>query len=167
MNPEDEVIELAARLARTGRVDDKTGFGNLLQLLSDLSRELARSRRTGRVFDLVVFETNSEMDPSEIAVRLRPWLRDEDVVARIGGHRYAMIIGDSRSEEGRRAGRQLQVGLHSVSPFSLGRRVVPASDQAGATPVGLLRQATAALRSASQLGGEGVVTWKGKAELVN
>lgn len=167
MKLEDEVIELAARKARTGRIDEKTGFGNLLRLLSDLSRELVRSRRSGRAFDLVIFETNLEMDPSEIAVRLRPWLRDENLVARIGGHRYAVIIPGSTSEEGRRTFSKLQAGLPSVSPFSLGRRVVPASDQAAATPIGLLRQAFAALRSASKLGRDRVVTWKGKAELVH
>jgi hypothetical protein len=47
VKPEDELIELAARRARTAMADEKTGFGNLLQLLRDVTRQLARSRRTG------------------------------------------------------------------------------------------------------------------------
>jgi hypothetical protein len=71
VTPEDELIELAARRARTAMADEKTGFGNLLQFLRDVTRQLARSRRTGEAFDLIVFETDAESDPSRIAARLR------------------------------------------------------------------------------------------------
>jgi GGDEF domain-containing protein len=167
VTPEDELIELAARRARTAMADEKTGFGNLLQFLRDVTRQLARSRRTGEAFDLIVFETDAELDPSRIAARLRPMIRDEDVVARIGSQRYALVVCDSGSDDGQRAVDLLVRRLGSVSRFALGRRVVVASDHAPATPLGLLQEATAALRRARKLSHDRVVTWQGSAGSIN
>ena len=167
MNPEDDIIERAARLGRTSGLDEKTGFGNLLQFLRDLARELARARRTRHIFDVVVFEVGSEMDPAQVAARIRPFLREEDAVARIGGQRYAVVVSDSESGDGRRAVKLLQEGLKSVSPFALGRRVVQPQDHIATTPLRVLQDATAALQSAREHGGDCIVTWQGIAGSVN
>jgi len=167
VTPEDEIIELAARRARTAMADERTGFGNLLQFLRDVTRQLARSRRTGEAFDLIVFETAAESDPSRIAARLRPMIRDEDIVARIGNQRYALVVCDSESDDGRRAVDLLVRSLGSVSRFALGRRVVVASDHATATPLRLLQDATAALRQAREMSSDRVVTWAGSAGSIN
>jgi len=167
MNPEDDITERAARLARTSGLDDETGFGNLLQFLRDLSRELARARRTRHLFDVVVFEVGSEMEPAQVAAQIRPFLREEDAVARIGGQRYAVVISDSESGDGRRAAKLLQDGLKSVRPFALGRRVVQPQDHIAATPLQILQDATAALQSAREHGGDCIVTWQGIAGSVN
>ena len=167
MTPEDDLIEFAARFARTAAVDDRTGFGNLLQFLRDLARELARARRTKQPLDLVVFQVGTDMDVSQVAARMRRFLREEDAVARIGSHRFAVIISDSGSGQGQRAARLLEDGLRELGPFSLGRRVVRPDDLATATPLQFLQDATAALRGARALGRDGVVTWQGETRWVS
>ena len=165
--PEDDLIELAARRARTARVDERTGFGNLLQLLRDLTRELARSRSSGDAFDLVVFETEKLSDPSPVADWLRTIVRDQDVVARIGSSRYALVVCDSESEERRRVVELLIGGLAPVNRFAAGRRIVHPAEHATATPLELLQDATAALREARELSGAHLVTWQGSPGSIN
>ena len=165
--PEDDLMELAARHARTARVDERTGFGNLLQLLRDLTRELARSRSSGDAFDLVIFETEELSDPSPFADWLRSMIRDQDVVARIGSSRYALVVCESASDEGRRAVELLIDGLASVNHFAVGRRIVHPAEDATATPLELLQDATAALRKAREQSGVRLVTWQGNPGSIN
>ena len=107
------------------------------------------------------------MEPAQVAARIRPFLREEDAVARIGGQRYAVVVSDSESGDGRRAVKLLQEGLKSVSPFALGRRVVQPQDHIATTPLQILQDATAALQSAREHGGDCIVTWQGIAGSVN
>lgn len=148
MDHDEELIRLAARLARTAAVDDTSGLANLRQLLRDLARELARAGRTGSTIQIMIVEPAEIDDPAEIGQQVRSILRREDVAARVAGRRYAVVCTDLSEYDGATVARRLQEALGGRARPPLGRLVI-AGDRAAHRPVGeYLDQALGALEEA-------------------
>lgn len=98
--PADE-LEVSDRIELT---DPETGLANVRQLEDLLKREIARSQRYGDRTALAIFEiaisgyqledeTAPLPSPAEyVASELRKAARDSDILARIGGNRYAVLL---------------------------------------------------------------------------
>jgi two-component system CheB/CheR fusion protein len=112
------VVEVTAlresqrRLTRGAHVDEQTGIANRSWFNTRLEEELARSARSGRMaalasIDLDGFkEVNDQFGHAagdvvlrEVAARLRRLGRRQDVVGRIGGDEFALLLGGVEDEQ--------------------------------------------------------------------
>ncbi len=106
----DEVTELREteeRLTRGAHIDEQTGINNRAWFHSRLAEELARSERSGRMAALASIDLDGFKAMNDqfghatgdrvlqaVADRLRSIGRRQDVVGRIGGDEFALLIGD-------------------------------------------------------------------------
>lgn len=94
------------------RRDELTGVGNYRALYERLAEEIARHRRHGREFALVLLdldgfkEVNERLGHlagdrllAEVGVALRAELRAEDSVFRQGGDEFAAVVPETNAEE--------------------------------------------------------------------
>jgi two-component system, cell cycle response regulator len=167
----DELYQLSV-------LDGLTGAHNRRYFLDSLERELASARRhqhplTLVMFDLDHFKTiNDERGHlagdavlKELAERIKPRIRREDLFARYGGEEFAAILTITAMEGGVRFAEALR-GLVARRPFSIdgGDRVVTISagvattlDEAELDAAGLIRRADEALYEAKRQGRNRVV----------
>lgn len=101
----DEVYRLTT-------IDDLTGAANRRHLFAALEKELARSIRHGRNLSLILFDIDrfkvlndtyghpaGDAVLTQIAGRIQPLCRDEDVFARYGGEEFAMLLPETDRPE--------------------------------------------------------------------
>ena len=105
----DEVTQLREteqRLTRGAHIDDQTGIANRAWFHSRLEEELARSARSGTMIALASIDLDGFKEVNDqyghaagdlvlraVADRLRALGRRQDVVGRIGGDEFALLIG--------------------------------------------------------------------------
>ena len=159
-------------LRRRALEDPLTGLANRALLASQLESELRHARRLGDrvcvlVLDLDRFkDVNDTLGHSagdtllrQVAVRLSCCVREEDLVARVGGDEFTVVCTRAASDHAiaEVAGRLVQA---VVEPFEIdGREVfitasvgVAVSEGGGGSPEELLRDADAAMYRAKGLG---------------
>ncbi len=163
----DELIELASRLARYQGVDEQTGLPNLRQFLRELERELARARRLREWTVLLVLEPDHEVEMERFSEAVRGAVRLEDLVARIGGRRLAVLLVATAAHAGRLVASRLQERVHDLTTVSIGiRPVAPSEADPGAAPE-ILRDAVVTLEEAQATGGDLLVVWDSLVENPN
>jgi diguanylate cyclase (GGDEF)-like protein len=109
----DERRRAEARLQELATTDPLTGLVNYRRLLDVLRLEIARSRRTGRSFALLLVDMNGLKQINDrlghlagsraicrTADALRLCTRETDVVARFGGDEFAVVLPESGDEGG-------------------------------------------------------------------
>jgi diguanylate cyclase (GGDEF)-like protein len=109
-----EDIEAAyhEEMQRLANLDPLTDTYNRRFLLEAVDRELARAATTGRLPALVLFEVDrfesireriggpgADFTLQQVAARLRGWVRRSDVLARVGGEEFALLLPEATREE--------------------------------------------------------------------
>ncbi len=123
------------------RRDELTGAGNYRALHERLAEEIARHRRHGREFSLVLLDLDGfkavnerhghlagDRLLTEVGIALRDEVRGEDSVFRQGGDEFAVIVPETDAEEAfevaaRLRGRVGRRGLGSDEELPLGAAV--------------------------------------------
>jgi diguanylate cyclase (GGDEF)-like protein len=167
-----EFKAIQQRLSDLARVDGLTGLPNRAELLDRLDAALARCRRTGATMacfylDIDRFkEVNDTFGHAggdcaliEFSRRLRQCVRESDIVARLSGDEFAIVLEDiGQPGEAQRVAAEIIAGM--AMPFQIegARRVITTSiGMAFANPLeddprSLLRAADNALYRAKRAG---------------
>lgn len=164
-------------LERLARTDQLTGVLNRRTFLFEADRELQWVRRTGEpaamiLFDLDHFKAINDTSghaAGDAALRavgelLRVERRATDLIGRLGGEEFALVIRGSDAEAGARAAERLRSALstlevrHEASVLSVTASLGVTEVRAGdARPEDALRRADAAMYRAKRLGRNQVV----------
>ncbi len=162
---------LNVRLAAISRTDPQTSLLNRRGFVERLREELARSRRSGRPVALLITDVDrlralndrdghgvGDRVVAEIARTLDEHRRATDVVGRIGGDEFAMILAET-PEQGALivAERLRRLTAEALREQGLPATVsggIAASSSDAATPEQLLSAAGVAVEAAKRLGGD-------------
>lgn len=111
-------------LARLATHDGITGLPNHRSFHEHLAREVAGARRHGRPLSLAVIDVDrfklvndtfghpvGDRVLAELARRLRDVARGDDVIARIGGEEFALLMPDTAVEDGLAAAERLREAI--------------------------------------------------------
>ena len=137
----DERRRAEAQLQELATTDPLTGLVNYRRLLDALRLEMARSRRTGRAFALLLVDMDGLKKINDryghlagsraicrVADVLRRSTRETDVVARFGGDEFALVLPESGDAGGHAV-------LARVSEALAQDAVMPALSVSGGTAV--------------------------------
>lgn len=174
------LVVLVVQLARIDRrtdhaatTDALTGVRNRLTFQDDLEREMARSRRDGSRLALLVVDVDrfkavndlhghaaGDTVLVEVASRLRECVRAEDLLVRMGGDEFVvLLVGLDDEQQAETAAARIVAAMRSpvacagttlVAAVSVGVAVHPGSAQ---TTDELLRHADRAMYAAKSAGG--------------
>lgn len=166
----DERRRAEAQLQELATTDPLTGLVNYRRLLDVLRMEVARSRRSGRPFALLLVDMDGLKKINDrlghlagsraicrVADVLRKSTRESDVVSRFGGDEFAVVLPESSDDGGtavmaRVCAKLAQDAGAPVLSVSGGHAVFPRD---GDSPTLLLRAADRQLYAAKHRGGEG------------
>jgi len=114
-------VELARALRQLATTDALTGLSNRRQFMSELDAEIRRAHRSGTAFTLALLDidhfkqvndTHGHPAGDEVlrvaADVLRSVVRDTDMVARIGGEEFAVLMPETGLDQARFAGERLR-----------------------------------------------------------
>lgn len=161
---EDQLVQLA-------RYDNVTGLANRTFLREGLLRALAKTRRYHKTFALIFLDLDNFKDINDtmghdvgdlllksVAERLKGRVRENDLVARMGGDEFAILIDDSNPDD---AAHVSQGILEALAPFhkldnnevfvssSIGIAMCP---EAGEDPESICKSADTAMYLAKKMG---------------
>ena len=162
-----ERLELQQRLAHQATHDELTGLPNRAALLTRGSELLAaRTRLAVLLMDLDRFkEVNDSLGHgygdrllAQVGPRLRPLLRETDLLARLGGDEFAVLMPDVPAEDAHRTATALRAALGD--PFLVEGLVLAVGASIGVSAAGtdpveigaLLRRADVAMYVAKERG---------------
>ncbi len=171
---------LVGQLRVVSTTDSLTGLLNRRAFESAFEREVSRAQRTQLSLSLVCFDLDHYKEHNDrhghaagdrvlrdFAALLRAHRRDSDVVARIGGEEFVLLLFDTSRAQARQLAENLGRELLStadgdgVVTFSAGI----AELQAGTPPDELLLAADRALYAAKAAGRSCVACWDGAAPI--
>ena len=159
------------KLVQLARYDNVTGLANRTLLREGLLRALAKTRRNHKTFALIFLDLDHFKDINDtmghdvgdlllksVAKRLKGRVRENDLVARMGGDEFAILIDDSNPDD---AAHVSQGILEALSPFhkldnnevfvgcSIGIAMCP---EAGEDPESICKSADTAMYLAKKMG---------------
>ena len=159
------------KLVQLARYDNVTGLANRTLLRESLLRALAKTRRNHKTFALIFLDLDHFKDINDtmghdvgdlllksVAERLKGRVRENDLVARMGGDEFAILIDDSNSDD---AAHVSQGILEVLAPFhmldnnevfissSIGIAMCP---DAGEDPESICKSADTAMYLAKKMG---------------
>jgi diguanylate cyclase (GGDEF)-like protein len=180
-----EFKTIQQRLASLARVDDLTGLPNRAELLDRLEASLARCRMTEKSLACLYLDIDrfKEVNDTlghlggdialiEFSRRLRQCVRESDIVARLAGDEFVVVLEDlSHPAEARQVAAKIIASM--AIPFSIEgtRRFVTTSvgmviaDPLKDDPRALLRAADEALYRAKRAGRNRVESWEATASV--
>ena len=136
----DALLRREADALRMADLDDLTGLGNYRMFMRQLTAEVARSRRYGDPFSLVLLDLdgfkgiNDELGHLAgddalrlVAVALRDALREEDVCCRQGGDEFGVIAVRAGEEEARELAERSAQAIGAIPFGAEGERRLGAS----------------------------------------
>ena len=163
--------EAEEQLVQLARYDNVTGLANRTLLRESLLRALAKTRRNHKTFALMFLDLDHFKDINDtmghdvgdlllksVADRLKGRVRENDLVARMGGDEFAVLIDDSNSDD---AAHVSQGILDALAPFhqldnnevfvssSIGIAMCP---EAGEDPEAICKSADTAMYLAKNMG---------------
>lgn len=136
-------------LEQLAATDDLTGVANRRRFREELAREFATARRHRQPLSLLLvdldgFKTVNDDHGHEhgdrllaaVAILLRRYARESDLVARIGGDEFALLLPQTNKQQAQELARRLRcaIGEHSPSPgitASIGSATLQPDDDAG------------------------------------
>ena len=166
-------IRLREKLADQSLRDSLTGLFNRRYTEETLAREIARAKREAATLSVLMLDLdhfkrfNDEFghDAGDTALReaatvLVESVRTSDVVSRVGGEEFLVLLPGASLEATLRKSDTIREKLKGLELFHRGRRLPPLTFSAGAatfpangeTPEALLRAADAALYEAKHAG---------------
>ncbi len=121
---------------RLAIVDALTGIHNKRHCLEFLERELARTARHGRTLSLVLFDIDhfkavndqhghlaGDFVLRELAARVRPFIRADELFARYGGEEFAIILPETEQAAARELAERVRT-LVGQEPFQFSGRTL-------------------------------------------
>jgi diguanylate cyclase len=156
---DEDMVRMAARLARSAGVDEATGLSNVRQFLREVQRELARARRRHEHLVVLVVEPDRPMAVREVVEVVEELVREEDLLARLGETRLGVLLVSTAPHAGRLVANRIQRNLARLGPVSVGVRPVIPDLDVPLSAAELLRQAARALAEARACGGNLLVAW--------
>jgi diguanylate cyclase (GGDEF)-like protein/PAS domain S-box-containing protein len=157
--------------------DSLTGLFNRRRFEQEVSGQLDYARRYSRpgallLMDLDTFKfvNDSYGHPigdkllSDVGASLSTTVRDTDVVARIGGDEFAVLLREAKQEEAMAVAKKLIAAIRAGSKPTVGASVgiAPFDGSGERTPDELLVAADIALYEAKELGGGAAVLYTGQ-----
>ena len=165
-----ELVAQGARLEALLREDALTGVWNRRAILTALSGMVSAARRHGRPLSIAVLDLDRFKEINDTyghargdavlvaAARvLRERLRVEDLLGRIGGEEFAVLLPDTDADAAARVGEKLRAeiaGAPAPAPITVS---VGVATWDGETAEELLQRADAALYAAKDAGRDRVV----------
>jgi len=168
--------ERMRELQREASQDPLTGLNNRRRFEEDLHRELARSLREGTTGAVLILDLDNFKQVNdtlghpvgdrvieEVAAVLRGRVRETDVLARVGGDEFAIVLPNCDSGESRRVGESIATAIREHAPdtegvpritTSVGIAMFGAGSEQGFDSV--LSEADAAMYAAKDAGRDGV-----------
>lgn len=156
---------LVAALRRQARVDGLTGLLNRDALFDDGADMLQQCRLRGRACTLLLFDLDhfkrindrfghpaGDRLLQEFAQALQASARDEDLVARVGGEEFALVLPGASWEEAERVAERVQERVKQVRLATTASGGVAGLPDDADSVLELLRAADHALYAAKQAG---------------
>ena len=130
-----ELVRLREQLRQQSVTDSLTGLANRRHFVSTAETELSRSQRHQRQISLVLLDIdhfkaiNDQHGHSvgddtlcALADALRPLVRREDLLARVGGEEFALLLPDTALPEAQQKAEQLRAAVQALRiPAALGQ----------------------------------------------
>lgn len=124
---------LEARLEKQALTDPLTGLGNRRYLEGQAAMEIARAERSGTPLSLIAVDLDhfkrindtyghdvGDVVLQAFATLARQVLRDGDVLCRMGGEEFAVLLPDTDREQALRIAERLRVAV-ATTPARVGR----------------------------------------------
>lgn len=137
--------ELEAKLRHMSETDALTGAYNRRKLMEELRRRVAEFRRYGRPSTLILFDVDHFKRVNDtfghaagddvlcdITTTCSQQLRDVDVLARIGGEEFAVLLTNTNLETGQQVAERLRLTI-ATEVMKRFREPVPVTISAGVT----------------------------------
>ncbi len=125
--------QLEETLARQAMTDPLTGLGNRRYLENQAVMEIARAKRSGKPLSLIAIDLDhfkgindshghgaGDIVLQAFAARTRELLRDGDVLCRMGGEEFAVLLPDTSGDQATQVAERLRQALEA-SPVRLGQ----------------------------------------------
>jgi diguanylate cyclase (GGDEF)-like protein/PAS domain S-box-containing protein len=118
---------LITELQQLATTDSLTGLVNRRALFAELEMEISRSRRSGRPLSMLVFDLDhfkpvndhyghaaGDVVLARFGMALKTMVRTIDVVGRIGGEEFAVLLPESNLETAYQIAERIRAGLESM-----------------------------------------------------
>ena len=144
-----EQKKLEARLAQQAMTDPLTGLGNRRYLEDQAAMEIARAQRSGLPLSLIAVDLDHFKrindthghDVGDLVLQAfsrtaRQQLRDGDVLCRMGGEEFAVLLPDTTREQAMQVAERLRLAIEATLA-EVGRDVVEAGRLAYSASLGV------------------------------
>lgn len=166
--------QLEERLAKQALTDPLTGLGNRRYLEGQAAREIARAQRSGAPLSLIAVDLDhfkcindtyghdvGDLVLQDFANTARDLLRDGDVLCRMGGEEFAVLLPDTTHEQAMLVAERLREAV-ATTPARVGHAVTADGMLAYSTSLGvtLVSAGEASLKPAIKRADQGLYAAK-------
>ena len=128
--------QVERELRRLATIDELTELANRRAFFDHGRRLLERAQRNGRPMALLLFDLDhfkqindafghaaGDLVLRRVAATCRELLRSEDLVARLGGEEFAVLLHDAEAQEAERVAERLRAAITGLAIDHEGRRI--------------------------------------------